>query len=148
MSQPPTSFLPSKLIELILERGHTKHSPIIFLLWALVLSVLGEFEESECYRQLSLRMKEVLEERPDIQDDMVESESVYLVVLAGFSHHFYHPLPECASIAMDGYTIGMDTGDMTFGMLNAAISVRMKFWVGNPLTSVENIACSLSFHIR
>ena len=133
---PANVVIATHLLELTLKRGHTKHSPLIFGLWAITLNVLGDYQEANNYTKLSKQLFDIMMARPEMEQSMIEGECVYKLVLANFIGHFYNPLPEGQGILMQAYKSGMETGDITFALLSAFVGLKSRFWCGNPLEAL------------
>ena len=112
-----------KLVNLMANYGNTPLSARAYAGYGVVLcGVTGDIEDGYALGELALR----LIERFDAQ----EIKGSTLMIFNAFIRHWKDHTRETLAPLVEGYQVGLETGDLSFGTMSAFIYCFHAYWVG------------------
>lgn len=118
-----------KIMRWSLKYGICKHTSRCLGLYGLVDFALGNVKSANeaCYLALELAKNQ----------NLMQSQYAPIAPVYGFVLPWTEPLPTCSKQLLRGYQIGLETGDLEYGMINICIYGFFCFSSGKPLSNLE-----------
>ena len=104
-----------KLLRILSKYGNTQNSPMVYVVYALILNDLGLIDEGYKFGQLALTIVKKM--------GLKNQESKVFTVLGGTVNHWKKHLKDSAKIAMVGFHKGLETGDLVYASIGGAANV-------------------------
>jgi PAS domain S-box-containing protein len=123
------SLLIFKQIELLITIGNCETSPFPYAEYGLMLcGVMGDFKAGYQFGQLALNILERLQ--------LKGATSRTYFIVHSFISHWKEPLRKSLPYLREAYQIGLETGDLEGGALNAALYCSSAFYAGQELSTL------------
>ena len=123
------SLLIFKQIELLITIGNCETSPFPYAEYGLMLcGVMGDFKAGYQFGQLALNILERLQ--------LKGAKSRTYFIVHSFISHWKEPLRKSLPYLREAYQIGLETGDLEGGALNAALYCSSAFYAGQELSTL------------
>ena len=118
-----------RVLRLALRQGNCHYSPFYFIAYGFVLcGVLGDIPAGYRFGEYAVRLLQSLQ--------ATDLRAKILFMLNAFIRHWKHPLAETLPSLREGYTSGIETGDLEYASLNALLYCEHLFHSGAPLEHV------------
>ncbi|WP_434685483.1 PAS domain S-box protein [Pseudanabaena minima] len=118
-----------KQIESLITIGNCETSPFPYAEYGLFLcGVMGDFKSGYQFGQLALNILERLQ--------LKGARSRTCFIVHSFISHWKEPLRKSLPYLREAYQIGLETGDLESGALNAALYCSSAFYAGQELSSL------------
>jgi PAS domain S-box-containing protein len=119
-----------KQIELLITIGNCEISPFPYAEYGLMLcGVMGDFKAGYQFGQLALNILERLQ--------LKGAKSRTYFIVHSFISHWKEPLRESLPYLREAYQVGLETGDLEGGALNAALYCSSAFYAGQELSTLN-----------
>lgn len=130
----------AKQIELTLSGGLTPSAPFAIAGYGFLLVVLGDVDGGQRFGELAVR----LSEREPFAESRASTRFLYL----NFIRLWRHPVRDGLPRLLEAYRDAVDTGDLDWASLLAAVLLYQSFWAGRPLTEIDAVARAIIPEIR
>jgi len=122
-------FIIFKFVSLSLKYGNCTYSPYSYATFGLMLCSIGEIEKGYAFGKMSQRLIEKLDAR--------DQKSRVGFVYADFVLHWKKHARETLILCVEGYKVGLETGDLEFAVLNIMVYCINGYYVGKELAGNE-----------
>jgi predicted ATPase/serine phosphatase RsbU (regulator of sigma subunit) len=114
----------------MLKHGHAPDTPFSLIGFGFILGIgLGDFEGAMKFGRLGLRLLDRLNAR--------EYESRSIFVFNAIIRHWVEPIKETIASLLEGYRIGMETGDLDYAGFNLFFADAHSLYAGMELSELE-----------
>lgn len=137
LSAPPLfPLLIARQLILSIQNGNTATSIYAYTSYGTILcGILGDIEGGYEFGQLALRLLDKLKAKEVLTRNYFQ----YYV----FIHHWKHPITETLSPLLEGYHVGLETGDLEFACYSISHYLMNAYFTGQNLSS---LAVEISFY--
>lgn len=118
-----------KIIRWSLKYGICKYTSRCLGIFAIVDFALGDLKSATKTCKLSIELAQ--------KQNLIESQYAPTSAAYGFIFPWTEPMSSCAKQLYRGYEIGLETGDLEFGMMNITLYGFFCFSMGKPLSNLE-----------
>jgi PAS domain S-box-containing protein len=130
ISSPLLPLLVTLSVKLSIQHGNTSVSAFNYAMYGIMLcNMLKDVDTAVKFGQLALQLVYKL--------DAKEIKSEVLAALGAFILHRNSHIKETLSLAYEGYTNGLEVGNIEFAGNNAINFCLNSFWCNQPLASLE-----------
>ncbi len=127
---PLLPLLVALSVQLSIQHGNTAGSAFHYAMYGIILcNLLKDVDTAVRFGELAFRVVCKLDAK------VIKSE--VLAALGAFILHRNSHIKETLSISQEGYTIGLEVGNLEFAGNNATNFCNNSFWCGQPLATLE-----------
>jgi len=118
-----------KLMELLVKHGNTPGGAYGYANYGLVLCGMGQIQRGNEFAELALALLD--------HYDAPEFRASTFEIIYGFIVHWQTHLQETQGPLLEGYRVGLETGDFEYAAYDAAIYCMHGCYLGSPLKALQ-----------
>jgi predicted ATPase/serine phosphatase RsbU (regulator of sigma subunit)/tRNA A-37 threonylcarbamoyl transferase component Bud32 len=131
------AFIALERMRVYLKHGYPPDAPSNFVFYGMILAVgLMDFAGAKKYAEIGLKLMEKLGSR--------DRESMTTFIYNGLVRHWVDPIKNTIPPLLEGYRIGMETGDLNFAGFNLFFADSHTLYAGKELPEIERNSAKIN----